>query len=103
MENPQFRKTVAHADGEGGLIIQTVQDVSGIVEANKKEFNTYDERTKWSDHAFGNKVASIPLTVIDDLNKQGIMRGFAVIDQKRFRHWLNEPDNRAFRTRPGVV
>ena len=103
MENPNFRKSVAHADGEGGLIIQTAQDVSALVEANKKEFNTYDERAKWSDHAFGNKVASIPLTVIDDLNKQGIMRGFTVLDEKRFRHWLNQRDNQAFRTRPGVI
>lgn len=103
MENPKFRNTVAHADGEGGLIIQTVQDVSGIVEANKKEFNSYDERAKWSDNPYGNKVASIPLTVIDDLNKQGIMRGFHILDEKRFRHWLNQRDNQAFRTRPGVI
>jgi hypothetical protein len=103
MEYPKFRESVAHSDDNGGLIIQTVQDVSGIVEANRKEFNSYDERARWSDHAFGNKIASIPLTVIDDLNKQGIMRGFAVVDQKRFRHWLNERDNQAFRTRPGVV
>lgn len=103
MEIPKFRNTVAHADGDGGLIIQTVQDVSGIVEANRKEFNSYDERAKWSGEVYGNKVASIPLTVIDDLNKQGIMRGFHVLDEKRFRHWLNERDNQAFRTRPGVV
>lgn len=103
MKTPEFRKTVAHADGEGGLIIQTVQDVSDIIEANKKEFNKYDERAKWSDDPYGNKVASIPLTVIDDLNKQGIMRGFTVLDEKRFRHWLNQRDNQAFRTRPGVI
>lgn len=103
MNIPEFRKSVAHADGDGGLVIETVQDVSGIVEANKKEFNSYDERAKWSDNPFGNKIASIPLTVIDDLNKQGIMRGFHVVDQKRFRHWLNQRDNQAFRTRPGVV
>lgn len=103
MKTNEFRKTVAHADGEGGLIIQTVQDVSDIVEANKKEFNSYDERARWSGDPFGNKVASIPLTVIDDLNKLGIMRGFHVVDQKRFKAWLNERDNQAFRTRPGVI
>jgi hypothetical protein len=52
---------------------------------------------------FGNKVASIPMTVIDDLNKAGIMRGFAVLDDKRFAAWLNDPMNRAWRTRTGVV
>lgn len=43
------------------------------------------------------------MTVIDDLNHQGIMRGFAVLDEKRFKAWLNERDNRVFRTRTGVV
>ncbi len=103
MENPNFRKSVAHADGEGCLIIQTAQDVSALVEANKKEFNSYDERAKWSDQLYGNKVASIPFTAIDDLNKAGIMRGFHVVDDVRFAAWLNDPENRAWRTRPGVV
>jgi hypothetical protein len=101
MEN--IRKTAVHADGEGGIVIQTRQDVSDIVEQNKKEYNSYDERARWSDNLFGNKVASIPMTVIDDLNKQGIMRGFAVLDDKRFALWLNDPMNRAWRTRTGVV
>jgi hypothetical protein len=49
------------------------------------------------------KVASIPLTVIDQLNRKGIMRGFAVINDKEFRKFLNDPENRFFRTRPGRV
>ena len=98
-----FRQTAVHADGDGGIIIETRQDISAILEQNKKEYNSYDERAKWSDHLFGNKVASIPLTVIDDLNAKGIMRGFAVLDEKRFKAWLNDPMNRAWRTRTGVV
>ena len=98
-----FRQSAVHADGDGGIIIETRQDISAILEQNKKEYNSYDERAKWSDHLFGNKVASIPLTVIDDLNAKGIMRGFAVLDEKRFKAWLNERDNRVFRTRTGVV
>ena len=101
MEN--IRKTAVHADGEGGIVIQTRQDVSDIIEQNKKEYNSFDERARWSDQLFGNKVASIPMTVIDDLNKAGIMRGFAVLDEKRFAVWLNDPMNRAWRTRTGVV
>jgi hypothetical protein len=104
MQNPtNFRQTAVHADGEGGIVIQTRQDVTDIVEQNKKEYNSYDERARWSDQLFGNKVASIPMTVIDDLNKQGIMRGFAILDEKRFASWLNDPMNRAWRTRTGVV
>jgi len=99
----EFRKSVAHADGEGGIIIETRQDVTANIEQNLKKFNSYDERAKWSDDIFGNKIASIPLTVIDDLNAKGIMRGFAVIDEKQMKAWLNNPDNRFFRTRPGKV
>jgi hypothetical protein len=101
MENPTFRKSVAH--GDGGLIIQSVQDVSELVERNKQEFNSYDERAKWSDDLYGNKVASIPFNAIDELNHKGIMRGFHVVDNARFAMWLNDPENRAWRTRPGVI
>jgi hypothetical protein len=99
----EFRKSVAHADGDGGIIVETRQDISDNIEQNRKEFNSFDERAKWSNDMFGNKIASIPLTVIDDLNAKGIMRGFAVVDQKRMKDWLNSPDNRYFRTRPGRV
>ena len=104
MQNPvKFRDSTVHSDGDGGIIIETKQDISAILEQNQKEYNSFDERARWSDHLFGNKVASIPMTVIDDLNAKGIMRGFAVLDEKRFKAWLNERDNRVFRTRTGVV
>lgn len=94
------RHTVAHEDGEGGIILETVQDVSHIVEGNKKLFNEITSQDKWGDITH---VARLPLTVIDDLNKKGIMRGFAVLDEKAFKAFLNDPDNRFFRTRPGRV
>lgn len=91
----------ASDDGEGGLIIQTSQDVTDIVEKNKKEYNATNGT--WGGDLFDNKIASIPMTVIDDLNKKGIMKGFHVVDQKKFRLWLNDPDNRFFRTRQGRI
>ena len=81
------------------ITLEQSQDVSALMEANKAEYNAAD--TKWSDSLFGNKVASIPFTAIDKLNKQGIMKGFDVIDQKRLFAWLNDPENRFFRTKPG--
>lgn len=92
--------TTAQADGEGGLILTTRQDCTDIIESNKAEYAQTDERTKYGEWA---KVASIPLSVFDDLNKKGICRGFAVIDQKKFKDWLNDPENKYFRTRPGRV
>lgn len=95
-------KTVqtAHADGDGGLIIKTTQDISAIIEKNKREYNAVDEKARWGEWS---KIGSIPLVVIQDLNAKGILRGFAVVDQKRFKDWLNDPENRYFRTRPGRV
>ena len=81
------------------LILEQQEDVSSLVEQNKKEYNSAD--TKWSDQLFGNKVASIPNIAIDKLNQEGIMRGFEILDQKRFFAWLNDRDNVAFRTKPG--
>jgi hypothetical protein len=31
------------------------------------------------------------------------LRGFHIIDQKKFKAWLNDPENRYFRTRPGRI
>jgi hypothetical protein len=92
--------TEAAADGEGGLIIRTSQDVTDIVEQNKAQYNAGSVHDKWGDLT---KVASLPFTIIDTLNRRGIMRGFAVINEKEFRAFLNDPENRFFRTRPGRV
>ena len=83
------------------ITLQTEQDVSALVEQNKKEYNNAEN--KWSDQLFGNKVASIPYAAIDKLNKEGIMKGFSVLDQKRFFAWLNDPENLYFRTKPGQL
>ena len=83
------------------ITIKQEQDVSELIEQNKKEYNNAD--SKWSDELFGNKVASIPFTAINKLNKEGIMKGFTVLDQKRFFAWLNNPENLFFRTKPGQL
>ena len=101
LEKDNIREKVAHNTDNGEIVIATEQDVSNIIEQNKKEYNATNGR--WGEDVFDNKIASIPLTVIDDLNKANIMRGFHVIDQKKFKAWLNNPDNRFFRTRQGKV
>ena len=96
-----IRSTKRH-NTDKGAVIEVVQDVSDIIEQNKQEFN--NASTTWgSGDVFDNKIASIPLTVIDKLNHKGIMRGFAVIDMKKFKEFLNDPDNRYFRTKPGII
>ena len=93
------KKTSVGLNDKDEITIQQEQNVDSLIEANKAEYNAAD--TKWSDQLFGNKVASIPYAAIDKLNKDGIMKGFSVLDQKRFFAWLNDPDNLFFRTKPG--
>lgn len=92
------RYTVAH-ESDSGVILETKQDVSHILEANKRQFNESDG--KFDDVV--THVARLPLTVVDDLNRKGVMQGFKIMDQIRFRAFLNHPDNRFFRTHPGKI
>ena len=55
------RYTVAH-ESDDGIILETRQDVSQIVEANKRQMN--ESSGKYEDVI--THVARLPLTVIDD-------------------------------------
>ena len=89
-----------YADGEGGLIIETSEDVTPWVEANKAEYNATDERAKWGDLT---RIASVPDSIILEWNRLGFCRGYYITDQKALKAWLNDPANRAWRTRPGQI
>jgi xylose isomerase len=93
--------TTFHDQDDGGIVIAKEQNVSALIDANKEEYNTAD--SKWNDNALENRVARIPMAVFEDLQKQGITRGFTVIDMPRFKAWLNNPDNRVFRTKAGRI
>ena len=95
------KKTSVGLNDKDEITIKQEQDVSALIEQNKKEYNNAE--TKWSNQLFGNKVASIQFAAIDKLNKQGIMKGFTVLDQKRFFAFLNDPENLYFRTKPGQL
>lgn len=82
---------------DGQWYLDTQQDVEDIIEINKAEFNSVDERSRHQSETF-NRVARLPLTVMADLERRGILQ-----DQERFRAWLNDRDNLVFRTRPGKV
>ena len=85
------RDTLFHAEPDGDVSVEARQDVEPVIELARAEHNAGAGR--WNDL---NKVASIPAVVYEDLVRRGITR-----DQKAFRRWLDDPDNRAFRTRPG--
>lgn len=75
-------------------VIEVIQDVEDLITRNRRLLND-SAGTRWGD---GKIVASIPLNVYEQLRKQGITR-----DRKAMKKWLENPDNRAFRTRGGKV
>ena len=82
-----------HVKSNGEYVIETVQDVSTITDANKRQYNDTPDRFRDV-----NKVASIPLPVYYELKRKGIAD-----DPKALRKWLNDADNRVFRTRAGTL
>ncbi len=77
------------------IVIATSQDVTAIVKANKRSANAIDKHQK---HGEWSKVASIPMSVYHQLKEQGITD-----DPARFKRWLNDGENKYFRTRGGIV
>lgn len=76
------------------FVIETVQNARDVVEDARARFNAIDERAGWRGEY--HRVASIPLVVWQELEAQGIAN-----DERALRKWLDDPDNRFFRTRPG--
>lgn len=84
-------------DVDQKLIIDTQQDVTDIVEDSKAQFKEHDDRSRFGGDGMV-RVAQIPMVLFMALKEKGITD-----DPKAFAAWLNDPDNRHFRTRPGRV
>jgi hypothetical protein len=78
------------------IVFETQHDVEPILDANNLIRDSMDERANWKGE--WHRVASIPLPLYFDLKRKGIVK-----DPADFKRWLNDPDNRFFRTRPGRV
>lgn len=82
-----------HYDYTNDMVtIASTQDVAPLLDVNKALFNDFDERARWGRDI--NQVASVPLVLYDKFRK---------LTQPERRAWLNDPDNRYFRTRPGRI
>lgn len=74
--------------------IHTEQDLAPAIEANKQLYN--EAPTNWK--ADMHLVASIPMSIYYDLKQKGIAD-----DDAAMKRWLNDPDNKVFRTRAGAI
>jgi hypothetical protein len=94
-------KQKAHWDNiDEKLVVQSTQDTAPILERNKAERNEFDvQRNSGMKYKEGwTKVASIPNIVVDKLMREGTW-----FDKKAMKKWVNDPDNKAFRTGGGWV
>lgn len=82
-------------DLDGAVVLENRQDAAPVTEAARAAFALVDERARFGEFT---RVASIPLVTYFDLVKRGITK-----DRAAFKRWLNDPDNRHFRTRPGRI
>lgn len=73
--------------------IQDQQDVTALLERNKRLQN--EERPKGEGHV----VATIPGNILADLYKTWREQGLSWHEkQEAMKRWLNDPDNKLFRT-----
>jgi hypothetical protein len=99
MEN--YRTQTVHADGDGGIIIETNQDITDILERNQVLRDIDKARTGATEDL--HLIGSIPFTAIDKLNEMGIMRGFVIVDEVAFKKWFNHPDQAVLKIYRGTV
>lgn len=79
-------------------IIETEQDVSSILRSNKASYNQH--HGAWGD---GDRVARIPQVVLDRYRQKTGIDLMKPENEAHLRRFLNDPDNRFMRTRPGRV
>ena len=90
------REIFLYDDAEKEFTIVTQQDVAPVLAENQAQRNAAP--MKFHDKSDLTKVASIPNVVMIELRENGTL-----VDQKRFKAWLNDPENLVFRTRGGRV
>lgn len=77
--------------------ISKTQDVKPILDANARAYNSVDERARWNHDELGmNRVASIPILLWFQWQKQGITQNWDTLRRK-----LSDSAFKRLRTRPG--
>ena len=95
------KETWAHYDEDGKIIFESTQNVDALLNQNKSERNDYR-----ADSLIGNtqkhhqKVAEIPTALYHQLIQE---LGQPKDNPKGWKKWLNDYDNRFFRTSGGKV
>ena len=99
---PNMLHTTFHSNAdETEFTINTYQDCEPILEENKKAFNNYGSKLTPGKSDEGVRVASIPLNVWNQWMQE--TNGEIQRDHNLMKRYLNDPDNKYFRTTPTRV
>ena len=93
-----FRYTEFIEEPDNTISITTHQDVEPVIEQNKLEYNAYGDNLSLGKRGEWHKVASIPLTVYEQWKLE--TNGAIDKDPKLLARYLNDPDNKFFKTSP---
>jgi hypothetical protein len=89
-----------HPDTDG-FTIESRQDVEPLLEQNQRLWNETERSTRYGEWT---RIASLPAVIVMQLAEQHILRmDGSILDDKKYRAWLNDSANRLFRTRAGNV
>lgn len=97
------RETWCHFQNDEGaeFVFETTQPVDALLDANKEEANSW-RRTSLIGHTqrHRQKIAEIPAPLYAKLRAT---YGPPSLNSRDWARWLNDPDNRAFRTWGGSL
>ena len=94
--DPALGRSIWHLHQDGRDHFRIDFEVQKTLEANKAEYASAP--TNWAGD--WHKVASIPHNILHD---SGFEEANQQRDRKWISRWLNDPDNRGWRTKPGRV
>ena len=96
-----FRPTSVEEHNDGSVSFVTHQDVEPIVENNKLLQKEWGDKLTPGKQASGTRVASIPFGIWEQWMQD--TNGAIQKDPKLLARYLNDPDNKYFRTTPTRV
>lgn len=85
----------------GASYIETVEDETALWEANKREYDSFENGSGWGDgesHDYRNRYLRLSATMLAKLQRSGILT-----DPQLLMAWADTAEARPYRTRPGRV
>tara|TARA_B110000014_G_C20031931_1_gene535907 strand:+ start:718 stop:1023 length:306 start_codon:yes stop_codon:yes gene_type:complete len=101
MKNQYFRPTTFEDHGDDTYSVVTHQETTPILEQNKDMQKSYGDKLTPGKQKHGTRVASIPFGIWEQWKKD--TNGAIEKDPKLLAKYLNDPDNKYFRTTPTRV